>query len=211
MLGFIAAQEASAMASVHGSALMRPIGAGTLDGFAAGMLLSGIVLLAIVAKRHSPRPAARQRRGRTPYTGLGQDLEPEWPKPRPDVADLYGDADREIVLQPGARLSDWLAAEPEATAPDLRELGSPGLTEKDKDMEKSQVKGPASGTAHENQGRRPAVHHSKHRAAGPEDSKDGHRRKARHAAPSTTRFGVRPGLVSRMMPLRQLRLAGADE
>jgi hypothetical protein len=211
MLGFIAAQEASAIASAHGSALMRPIGAGTLDGFAAGMLLSGIVLLAIVARRHVPRPAARQRGGRTPYTGLGQGLEPELPRPRPDVADLYGDADREIVLQPGARLTDWLAAEPAFPGANTTEPTTAGLTVKDRDMEMPQVTGPASGTAHENQGRRPTVHQSKHRAAGPEDSKDSHRRKARHAAPSTTRFGMRPGLMSRMVPIKQMRLLGADD
>jgi hypothetical protein len=52
MLALVTAKEASVA-----SGLVPAIGAGTLDGFAVGMLLSGGVLLLIMAQRRAPRRA----------------------------------------------------------------------------------------------------------------------------------------------------------
>lgn len=59
MLALLAAQEAAVIASGHGSPLTAPIGTGTVDGFAAGMLLSGVVFLLILAQRRALRRPAR--------------------------------------------------------------------------------------------------------------------------------------------------------
>ncbi len=59
MLALLAAQEAAVIASGHGSPLTAPIGTGTVDGFAAGMLLSGAVFLLILAQRRALRRPAR--------------------------------------------------------------------------------------------------------------------------------------------------------
>jgi hypothetical protein len=59
MLALLAAQEAAVIASGHGSPLTGPIGTGTVDGFAAGMLLSGVVFLLILAQRRALRRPAR--------------------------------------------------------------------------------------------------------------------------------------------------------
>ena len=62
MLALIAVQEA--VASGFGTGLLPAIGTGALDGFAAGMLLSGVVFLVLMASRHGtlrPRRAFGSR------------------------------------------------------------------------------------------------------------------------------------------------------
>lgn len=72
MLALIAAQEAASIASGHGSPLTAPIGTGTVDGFAAGMLLSGVVFLLILAQRRAlRRPASAGAATRTRATAAG--------------------------------------------------------------------------------------------------------------------------------------------
>jgi hypothetical protein len=66
MLALIAAQEAAVIASGHGSSLMAPIGAGTVDGFAAGMVLSAVVFMLILAQRRAGRRPVRAAASRTP-------------------------------------------------------------------------------------------------------------------------------------------------
>jgi hypothetical protein len=95
MLALIAVQEA--VASGLGTGLLPAIGTGTLDGFAAGMLLSGAVFLVLMASRHGtlrPRRAfgsrlriGRPRRsGREGYQSKHRLAEPEegsaWPESR---------------------------------------------------------------------------------------------------------------------------------
>jgi hypothetical protein len=192
MLGFIAVREAAAIASGHGSALMRPIGAGTLDGFAAGMLLSGVVLLVIMTRRRGER-GTRGRAALAPFSG-GYGEPPRYPA----VLRPYGDAEREMVLQPGVQLSDWLAAE---TNPKVAE-------------QEAQA---SAGPVIDGQHRRPAGHRSKHRLAAPEDGgeladtkfRESHRRAPRHAAPSSSRSGAkprRPGVIGKVAGLMQVRL-----
>src|SRR6185437_2242062 len=72
MLALIAAQEAASIASGHGSPLTAPIGTGTVDGFAAGMLLSGVVFLLILAQRRAlRRPASAGAATRATATTAG--------------------------------------------------------------------------------------------------------------------------------------------
>lgn len=59
MLALIAAQEAAVIASGHGSSLTSPVGTGTVDGFAAGMALSGVVFMLILAQRRAVRRPVR--------------------------------------------------------------------------------------------------------------------------------------------------------
>ncbi|HUZ26610.1 MAG TPA: hypothetical protein VMV07_22895 [Streptosporangiaceae bacterium] len=95
MLALIAVQET--VASGFGAALLPAIGAGTLDGFAVGMLLSGAVFLVLMAQRHGTRRArgligARRRRGaarlpgRESYQSKHRLSDPEegrtWPESR---------------------------------------------------------------------------------------------------------------------------------
>ncbi|MGH3404907.1 MAG: hypothetical protein ACRDRJ_20725, partial [Streptosporangiaceae bacterium] len=71
MLALLAAQEAAVIASGHGSPLTAPIGTGTVDGFAAGMLLSGVVFLLILAQRRAARRPARASAMRVSETPVG--------------------------------------------------------------------------------------------------------------------------------------------
>jgi hypothetical protein len=66
MLALIAAQEAAVIASGHGPSLMAPIGTGTVDGFAAGMLLSAVVFMLILAQRRGWRRPVRAEASGTP-------------------------------------------------------------------------------------------------------------------------------------------------
>lgn len=59
MLALIAAQEAAVIASGHGSSLTSPVGTGTVDGFAAGMVLSGALFMLILAQRRAVRRPGR--------------------------------------------------------------------------------------------------------------------------------------------------------
>src|SRR5882724_9086103 len=118
MLALVAAQEAADIASGHGLALPPVIGAGTLDGFAVGVLLSAGAFVLLMAQRSGLlnlrwAGAALRRRtealqfasqalGRYP----GEDTpERRWPG-RPSGASL--DAGEEPLLQPGVRLREWL-------------------------------------------------------------------------------------------------------
>ncbi|MGH3397546.1 MAG: hypothetical protein ACRDPO_22920, partial [Streptosporangiaceae bacterium] len=70
------------IASGHGSPLTAPIGTGTVDGFAAGMLLSGVVFLLILAQRRAARRPARASAARVSETPAG----PAGEAPAPEVA-----------------------------------------------------------------------------------------------------------------------------
>jgi len=93
MLALIAVQEA--VASGLGTGLVPALGAGTLDGFAAGLLLSGAIFLVLMAQRNGtrwPRRATGARRrigaprlpGREGYQSKHRLSEPEeglqWPE-----------------------------------------------------------------------------------------------------------------------------------
>lgn len=82
MLALLAAQEAAVIASGHGSPLSAPIGTGTVDGFAAGMLLSGVVFLLILAQRRAVRRPARASATRVSETLAG----PAGEAPAPEAA-----------------------------------------------------------------------------------------------------------------------------
>ena len=82
MLALLAAQEAAVIASGHGSPLTAPIGTGTVDGFAAGMLLSGVVFLLILAQRRAVRRPARESAARVSETPAG----PAGEAPAPEAA-----------------------------------------------------------------------------------------------------------------------------
>jgi hypothetical protein len=80
MLALIAAQEAAVIASGHGSPLSAPIGTGTVDGFAAGMLLSGVVFVLIRAQRRAlrrPVGVSATRVNATPAGPAGEGPAPE--------------------------------------------------------------------------------------------------------------------------------------
>jgi hypothetical protein len=80
MLALIAAQEAAVIASGHGSPLSAPIGTGTVDGFAAGMLLSGVVFVLILAQRRAlrrPVGVSATRVNATPPGPAGEGPAPE--------------------------------------------------------------------------------------------------------------------------------------
>ena len=80
MLALIAAQEAAVIASGHGSPLTAPIGTGTVDGFAAGMVLSGVVFMLILAQRRAlrrPVGVSAARVSATPTGSAGEGPAPE--------------------------------------------------------------------------------------------------------------------------------------
>src|ERR1700722_7767323 len=80
MLALIAAQEAAVIASGHGSPLTAPIGTGTVDGFAAGMALSGVVFMLILAQRRAlrrPVGVSATRVSATPAGSAGEGSAPE--------------------------------------------------------------------------------------------------------------------------------------
>jgi len=80
MLALIAAQEAAVIASGHGSPLTAPIGTGTVDGFAAGMVLSGVVFMLILAQRRAlrrPVGVGATRVSATPAGSAGEGSAPE--------------------------------------------------------------------------------------------------------------------------------------
>ena len=80
MLALIAAQEAAVIASGHGSPLTAPIGTGTVDGFAAGMVLSGVVFMLILAQRRAlrrPVGVSATRVSATPAGSAGEGSAPE--------------------------------------------------------------------------------------------------------------------------------------
>jgi hypothetical protein len=84
MLALIAVQEAAVIASGHGSPLSAPIGTGTVDGFAAGMLLSGVVFVLILAQRRAlrrPVGVSATRVNATPATPPGPAGEGPAPEP----------------------------------------------------------------------------------------------------------------------------------
>jgi hypothetical protein len=183
MLAVIAAKEAAAIASGLGTTLMPAVGASTLDGFAAGMLLSGGVFLLLMLQRHGPPRVVRAVRpwrqvGAVSFTGR--------------VLGHYRGSQRQVKLADsagGGAEDEFLLGLPQPPGTELADepgtAGAPG------------------------QGRRPAGYRSKHRLVGPEDSRpwpENHHRAPRHAAPSSALVSA----LDRMAGLMQLKLLGAS-
>jgi hypothetical protein len=126
MLAVVAAQEAADIASGHGLALAPVIGAETLDGFAAGVLLSAGAFVLLLAQRNGlmhlrwAGAALRRRVGTMPFASevLGRYPGGETPERRwlGRASGAGLDAGEEPLLQPGVRLREWLQGEPAATS-----------------------------------------------------------------------------------------------
>jgi len=124
MLAIVAAREAADIASGHG--LAPVIGAETLDGFAAGVLLSAGAFVLLLAQRNGllhlrwAGAALRRRVGVMPFASEvlgrypgGETPERRW-QGRATGAGL--DAGEEPLLQPGVRLREWLQGGSPATS-----------------------------------------------------------------------------------------------
>lgn len=119
MLALIAAQEAAVIASGHGSPLTSPIGYGTVDGFAAGTLLSGVVFMLILAQRRALRRPVRAGAGVAPAAqaaptddGLGQNL----PQPLAAPVEMAVRAPAEMRVDASAEMEANARAEAAALA-----------------------------------------------------------------------------------------------
>jgi hypothetical protein len=122
MLALIAAQEAAVIASGHGSPLTSPIGYGTVDGFAAGTLLSGVVCMLILAQRRALRRPVRAGASATPAgqsaqappmdDGIGQNL----PQPLAAPVEMAAHAPAEMRASVPAEMEANASAEAAALA-----------------------------------------------------------------------------------------------
>lgn len=143
MLALIAAQEAAVIASGHGSPLTAPIGTGTVDGFAAGMVLSGVVFMLILAQRRALRrpvgvsatrvnatPAGLADEGSAPEPALG--LYPAPVLAAPVEAEMFAPI-ADIGLDTGLDKDldkdlDTVFGEPAAASRDADPEASPALS-----------------------------------------------------------------------------------
>jgi hypothetical protein len=186
MLAFMAAKGTAAVST----ALAPVIGANTLDGFAVGMLLSGGVFLLIVTNRHGLRRALRLAVG--PRLAMAS-FAPAVPVTDDAVRD-------ELLLPPGTGLD-----------PEPKLVPEPKLDPESKlDPAPELVPAPGSAAAPD-QSSRSVGYQSKHRIAGPEESRawpESRRRAPRHAAPPSALAGALSRVAGRM-PFRLLN-AGTD-
>jgi hypothetical protein len=123
MLALIAAQEAAVIASGHGSPLTSPIGYGTVDGFAAGTLLSGVVFMLILAQRRALRRPVRAGASAAPAgqpaqeppmdDGLGQNL----PQPLAAPVEMAARAPAEMRASVPTEMAARAPAEMRASVP----------------------------------------------------------------------------------------------
>lgn len=208
MLGLLAAREAAVIASGHGSLLNGQISASTIDGFAAGVLLSGLVLLVILAQRRARRRRVRAAGASALIGDMGRadsispdsthsyaDVPPQgWISSRTDV--------NEVATQAGVRVEEWLEGE-------MRRPARPGWS---RVGDADAVRDEAASEAVQEPGhpRRAVSYQSKHRLAGRNDSKpwpDDQRRVARHATASSGRSSA----TSRRLDVRQFGPVSAGD
>jgi hypothetical protein len=177
MLALIAVLEA-AVATGLGIGLVPAVNAGALDGFAAGLLVSGTIFLLLMGQWHGMRriePVASAAR-RIAVPRLPGRLRGDYPRRgrQEKVADAHGGEAGECLppadLPTGSLPAGGL---PSGEPTDERAAGGSGET------------------------RRPGGYRSRHRLSGPEGSPslpDG-RRAPRHAAPSSVKVRRRGGFI----------------
>jgi hypothetical protein len=177
MLALIAVLEA-AVATGLGIGMVPAVNAGALDGFAAGLLVSGTIFLLLMGEWHGMRrvePALSAAR-RIAAPRLPGRLRGDYPRRgrQEKVADPHGGEAGECLPPVGLPTGSL----PTGSVPS----GEP--------TDESAVSG--SGES-----RRPGGYRSKHRLSGPEDSPslpDG-RRAPRHAAPASVKARRRGGFI----------------
>ena len=210
MLGLLAAREAAVIASGHGSLLNGQISASTVDGFAAGVLLSAVVLLLIVAERRARRRRVRAAGASALIGDMGRadSISPESTHSSADVPPRGWISSRtdvnEVVTQAGVRLEEWLEGEIE-----MRRPARPGWSGVG-DADAARNEGTSEAAPEPGKPRRGASYQSKHRLVGRNDSKpwpDDQRRVARHAAASSGRSSA----TNRRLEVRQFGPVSAGD
>jgi hypothetical protein len=190
-LALVVAKGTPALGSGLSAGLVPAIGAHTLEGFAVGMLLSGVLLLALTTQRHGPLRGLKTTRLPRPTVGmrLPRRALGTYPAPPAQVklAHAHSGTGDDFFARPESVLNSGLGDEPEAA--DEPEAGKARRT------------------------RRSAGYRSKHRLTSPEDGRDAaggkgsgdaspwpenRRRAPRHAAPPTA-------LASRMTGVMQVK------
>jgi len=205
MLALFAAQQAAAVTGLAGGHVPA-IGAGTLDGFAVGMLLSGGVFLLVTAhgqgSRRLGRAAAVQAATEPGSLAVsqpgGQELG-DYPLPAP-VSALA------LAMKSSSAIDERLLALGHLDAAETAEPEFPALPALPDERPLPAARGEEEpGSAAERAiGHRPGGYQSRHRQSGPEDSRpwpgpDGRRHAPRHAAPASSTLARR---MAALVPVR---------